>query len=126
LCVVEPWGVERSEAEAIYDAGREVVVEVLLRMDRQIQQLTARVDRLERELAKNSRNSSQPPSSDRPGKPAPKHGAGSDFASCCRLDPGGSTLPMRARTGGSATDWCVRRFAEHLYSHRRVVLILRP
>jgi transposase len=59
--------VERAEAEAIYDAGREVVVEVLLRMDRQIGQLTARVDRLERELRKNSRNSSQPPSSDRPG-----------------------------------------------------------
>ena len=61
---------ERSEAEAIYDAGREVVVEVLLRMDRQIGQLTARVDRLERELRKNSRNSSQPPSQDRP-KPSP-------------------------------------------------------
>ena len=57
---------ERHEAEAIYDAGREVVVEVLLRMDRQIQTLTARVERLERELAKNSRNSSRPPSSDRP------------------------------------------------------------
>lgn len=55
----------------IYDAGREVVVEVLLRMDRQIGQLTARVERLERELAKNSRNSSLPPSSDPPGtKPA--------------------------------------------------------
>jgi transposase len=63
--------VERREAEAIFDAGREVVVEVLLRMDRQIQQLTARVDRLERELRKNSRNSSQPPSQDRP-KPAPR------------------------------------------------------
>jgi transposase len=61
--------VERREAEAIYDAGREVVVEVLLRMDRQIQQLTARVDRLERELRKNSRNSSQPPSQDRPKLP---------------------------------------------------------
>jgi transposase len=60
--------VERSEAEAIYDAGRGVVVEVLLRMDRQIQLLSARVDRLERELRKNSRNSSSPPSSDRPGK----------------------------------------------------------
>ena len=55
---------ERYEAGAIYDAGREVVVEVLLRMDRQIQQLTARVEKLERELAKNSRNSSRPPSSE--------------------------------------------------------------
>jgi transposase len=61
--------VERAEAEAIYDAGREVVVEVLLRMDRQIQQLTARVERLERELRQNSRNSSQPPSQDRPKRP---------------------------------------------------------
>lgn len=58
---------ERAEAEAIYEAGREVVVEVLLRTDRQIEQLGTRVDRLEREVRKNSRNSSQPPSSDRPG-----------------------------------------------------------
>jgi transposase len=55
-------------AEAIYDAGREAVVEVLLAMDRRIQQLEARVEKLERELAKNSRNSSLPPSSDPPGK----------------------------------------------------------
>ena len=59
---------DRAEAEAIYDAGREVVVEVLLRMDRQIGQLTARVERLEREVGKNSRNSSLPPSSDPPGQ----------------------------------------------------------
>jgi transposase len=65
--------VERHEAEAIYDAGREVVVEVLLRMDRQIQRLTGRVEKLERELRKSSRNSSQPPSQDRPAKkPPPK------------------------------------------------------
>jgi transposase len=60
--------VERSEAEAIYDAGRETVVEVLLAMDRRIQQLEARVEKLERELAKSSRNSSRPPSSDPPGR----------------------------------------------------------
>jgi hypothetical protein len=67
--------VERREAEAIYDAGREAVVEVLLRMDRQIGQLTGRVEKLELELAKNSESSSRPPSSDPPsarkaGKPA--------------------------------------------------------
>jgi transposase len=67
--------VERSEAEAIYDAGREAVVEVLLRMDRRIQQLEGRVERLERELSKSSRNSSLPPSSDPPGKqPSPRRG----------------------------------------------------
>lgn len=67
---------ERAEAEAIYDAGREVVVEVLLRMDRQIGQLGERVARqderiaqLERRLNRGSRNSSQPPSADPPGTP---------------------------------------------------------
>lgn len=71
---------DRSEAEAIYDAGREVVVEVLLRMDAQIRRLEERVARqderiaqLERRLNRNSRNSSAPPSSDPPGKP-PKRG----------------------------------------------------
>jgi transposase len=67
-------GVERSEAEAIYDAGRETVVEVLLAMDRRIQQLEARVEKLERELAKSSRNSSRPPSSDPPGRVPPRRG----------------------------------------------------
>jgi len=62
--------VERAEAEAIYDAGREVVVEVLLRMDRRIQQLETRVEKLECELRKSSRNSSRPPSSDPPLSPA--------------------------------------------------------
>lgn len=65
---------ERAEAEAIYDAGREVVVGVLLRMDRRIQQLEARVERLERELKKSSRNSSLPPSSDPPGASRPRRG----------------------------------------------------
>lgn len=71
---------ERVEAEAIYDAGCEAVVEVLLRMDAQIQALTARVARqderiaqLERRLNRSSRNSSVPPSA---GPPAgtPKRG----------------------------------------------------
>src|SRR6185437_112120 len=71
--------VERAEAEAIYDAGREVVVEVLLRMDRQIQELSEtvarqdeRIAQLERRLNRSSRNSSQPPSVDPPGRPPRK------------------------------------------------------
>jgi len=66
--------VERAEAEAIYDAGREAVVEVLLAMDRRIQQLEARVEKLERQLSKSSANSSLPPSSDPPGKRRPVRG----------------------------------------------------
>ena len=60
---VEVWSVERSEAEAIYDQGREVVVAVLLRMDEQIARLSERVAKqderiaqLERRLGRNSRN----------------------------------------------------------------------
>jgi transposase len=72
--------VERAEAEAIYDQGREAVVAVLLRMDEQIQRLEKRVAaqderiaQLERRVGRSSRNSSQPPSSDPPGK-SPKRG----------------------------------------------------
>jgi hypothetical protein len=73
--------VERSEAEAIYEEGRGVVVRVLLelsaqneRLMAQVQALSGRVARqeeriaqLERKGKRSSRNSSQPPSSDPPG-----------------------------------------------------------
>jgi hypothetical protein len=65
--------VERSEAEAIYAQGREPVVEVLLalsaRLEAQDAQLTAlaeRVEELEQQLKRDSRNSSLPPSHDPP------------------------------------------------------------
>ena len=71
---------ERAEAEAIYDQGRDAVVAVLLRMDEQIQRLEKRVaqqderiEQLERRIGRSSRNSSQPPSADLPGGP-PKRG----------------------------------------------------
>ncbi len=71
---------ERAEAEAVYDAGRDAVVEVLLalsaqneRLQGQVERLTTRVEKLERELAKSSRNSSQPPSADSPSVP-PRRG----------------------------------------------------
>jgi len=76
----------RQEAEAIYDAGKETVVRVLLDMDRrihalerQVQDLTARLDaseqrvrQLEEQVAKDSHNSHKPPSSDGLAKPKPK------------------------------------------------------
>ncbi len=73
---------ERAEAEAIYEQGREVVVAVLLRMDEQIQRLEQRVGQqeeriaqLERQVNRSSRNSSQPPSVDPPSAP-PRRGKG--------------------------------------------------
>ena len=39
---------ERSEAEAIYDGGREACVEVLIKLSARVEQLERRVERLER------------------------------------------------------------------------------
>jgi len=61
---------DRSEAEAIYDAGREACVEFLVelstRYERQVAQLEERIRRLEEQLRRDSRNSSSPPSQDPP------------------------------------------------------------
>ncbi len=68
---------ERAEAEAIYDAGRESCVEFMLELaqrfehfaehsERELARLQTRIERLEEELRKDSRNSSKPPSSDPP------------------------------------------------------------
>ena len=83
----------REQAQAIYRAGEETVVRVLLEMDarihdavhaiqaleRQVQDLTVRLDvgerrvrQLEEQVAKDSHNSSKPPSSDGLSKPQPK------------------------------------------------------
>ncbi len=78
---------ERSEADAIYEQGREAVVRVLLalsaqneRLQSQVEALSARVARqderiaqLERRLNRSSRNSSSPPSVDPPSN-TPKRG----------------------------------------------------
>ena len=74
---------KRREAEAIYEQGRDAVVEVLLalsaqneRLEAQVGKLTAkvacqdeRIASLERLLSRSSRNSSQPPSADPPSTP---------------------------------------------------------
>lgn len=66
---------ERAEAEAVYDAGREACVEFLVeltaRYERQVTRLEARIERLEEKLRESPQNSSRPPSSDPPGKPLP-------------------------------------------------------
>jgi transposase len=68
-----------EEAFALYHAGPEVVVRVLCQLSTQVELLQKHVAELQKEvqklkdqLAKNSRNSSKPPSSDGFNKPSPK------------------------------------------------------
>lgn len=61
-----------QEALAIYESGREAVVRALCELSAAVERLERRVSELEQQLAKNSRNSSKPPSSDGFLKPAPK------------------------------------------------------
>jgi hypothetical protein len=62
----------REEAIAIYRAGEEAVVGVLLELDARLGKLEEQVKHLADQLAKNSHNSSKPPSSDGFKKPVPK------------------------------------------------------
>ncbi|MCA1698430.1 MAG: IS66 family transposase [Actinobacteria bacterium] len=57
---------ERAEAEAIYDAGRESCVKAILELAGRCERLEDRMGRLEEQSRSSSRNSSKPPSEDPP------------------------------------------------------------
>ena len=61
-----PVVMERAEAEAIFDAGRERVVEVLLELAGQLKRLDDRLGRVEGKSVASSRNSSTAPSAAAP------------------------------------------------------------
>lgn len=126
---------ERAEAEAIYEAGRDAVVEVLLalsvqneRLQGDVERLAARVDKLERELAKNSRNSSRPPSADPPGQ-LPRRSE----------DPSGRKQGAQPGHGGSGREllptsavdevivhWPARCECGHAFSEGELVAVGKP
>jgi transposase len=58
--------VERAEAEAIYDAGREACVEFILGLAGEVGKHADRLKRLEEQARQDSRTSSKPPSQDPP------------------------------------------------------------
>ena len=62
----------REELEATALTSPLALVDIILALQAQVQDLLARVSTLEAQIAKNSRNSSKPPSSDGYGKPRPK------------------------------------------------------
>jgi transposase len=134
--------VERVEAEAIYEQGRDAVVSVLLtlsaqneRLEAQVEKLTAKVARqderiasLERQLSRSSHNSSLPPSQDPPGAP-PRRGK----------DPSGRKQGAQAGHEGkgrellptSAVDevivhWPARCECGHVFSERERVAVGDP
>jgi transposase len=66
---------DRLEAEAIYDSGREACVEFILGLAAQVEQHEDRLRRLEQQARQDSRTSSSPPSSDRPQTRAQRRAA---------------------------------------------------
>ncbi len=62
----------REEALAIYQSGPEAVVKALCELSAAVERWERRVSELEQQLAKNSRNSNKPPSSDGYMKPHPQ------------------------------------------------------
>jgi transposase len=63
---------EKIDVEVLKQLDKEVLIALIVKQSEQIECLTERVTALEEQLAKNSRNSSKPPSSDGLKKPQPK------------------------------------------------------
>jgi len=62
----------REDLENIYMRAPDTLIDIILDLQEKNVVLLKRSEELEQRLRKNSRNSSKPPSSDGPGKPAPK------------------------------------------------------
>jgi hypothetical protein len=62
----ESLGVDRAEAEAVYDAGRDVCVEFILDLAGRVERFEDRLRRLEEQSRESLRNSSKAPSGDPP------------------------------------------------------------
>ena len=67
---------DRAEAEAIYDAGREACVEFILDLASRFAQHEDRLKRLEEQTRQDSRTSSKPPSQDPPEDASAAAGGG--------------------------------------------------
>jgi transposase len=134
--------VERAEADAMYDEGRDAVVSVLLalsvqneRLEAQVEKLTARVAKqderiatLERQLNRSSRNSSQPPSADPPGA-SPRRGK--DLSGRKQGAQSGHEGKGRELLPTSACDevvvrWPTRCDCGHAFSERELVAVGAP
>jgi transposase len=117
--------VERSEAEAIYAAGREPVVDALVMLaarleaqDAQLAALAERVEEFEQRLKRDSSNSSLPPSHDPPwlGKRGKSRGTGRKAgAQLGHVGHGRSLFPME-RVMEVVDHWPQRCSCGHVFS----------
>src|SRR4051794_41283279 len=57
---------ERAEAEAVYDSGREACVQFMLELAARVREMDERLSRVEAAARQDSRTSSKPPSADPP------------------------------------------------------------
>lgn len=125
---------ERAEAEAIYARGEDVVAAVLLRLDEQVGKLEGRVEQqderialLERQLARSSRNSSQPPSVDPPSTP-PRSKSPTGRAQGAQLGHGGKGRELLPT---SAVDEVIEHWPAccdcgHVFSQGELVAVGAP
>ncbi len=111
---------ERHEAEAIYEAGRERCVDFVLALDARYERLEARVAELEQRLNRSSRNSSLPPSQDPPSAPPRPRRPGSGRARGGQPGHEGKNRPLLPleQVDQVVEHWpercraCARRFGE--------------
>jgi len=62
----------REQLLVVAKTNPEVLVDIILSLQEQLEMLTQRVSKLEKQISKNSRNSSKPPSTDGINKPTGK------------------------------------------------------
>ncbi len=99
--------ISREEIRAVYAQGEEAVIALVEGLLERIEQLEARVEALENQLSKNSRNSSKPPSGDGFGKRTRSLRTKSERSSGGQAEHPGTTLEW-----SDEVDWVVEHRVE--------------
>ncbi len=103
-----------EQMRVIYDQGPDAVVALITQLFDVIERLEARVAELERQVHRNSQNSSQPPSADGPKKPPPRsqrHPSGRPHPDVIQRHPAGQCEACRRSLHEIPLDRLIRRQA---------------
>ena len=90
---------ERAEAEAVYDSGREACVQFILDLAARVEQHDDRLKRLEEQARQDSRTSSKPPSMDPPKSRAQRRAEARAKAKELMRREGGSSVRLVGSLG---------------------------